>query len=68
MSAASVGELYFIVGNINSNMYREMLQQSMIHSLQKLGSRAVFPHDNDPKHNSKMTIVLLKSLRVKVMD
>ena len=37
MSAAGVGELYFIEGNMNSNMYCEVLQQSMIPSLQKLG-------------------------------
>ena len=53
---------------MNSNMYGEILQQSMTPSLQKLGSRAVFQHDNDPKHTSKMTIALLKKLRVKVMD
>ena len=42
MSAAGVGELRFIEGNTNSNMYCEILQQSMIPSLQKLGHRAVF--------------------------
>ena len=68
MGAAGVGELYFIEGNMNSKMYCEILQQSMIPSLQKLGSRAVFQHDNDPKHTSKTTIALLKRLRVKVMD
>ena len=49
MSAAGVGELYFIEGNMNSNMYCKILQQSMIPSLQKLGSRSVFQHDNDPQ-------------------
>ena len=68
MSAAGVGELYFIGGNMNSNMYCEILQQSMIPSLQKLGRRAVFQHDNDSKHTSKMTTALLKRLRVKVID
>ena len=68
MSAAGVGELYFIEGNMNSNMYCVILQQSIFPSLQKLGSRAVFQHDNDPKHTFKTTIVLLKRLRVKVMD
>ena len=68
MSAVGVGELYFIEGNMNFNMYCEILQQSMIPSLQKLGSRAVFQHDNDPKHTSKTTIALLKRLRVKVID
>ncbi len=32
------------------------------------GRRAVFQHDNDPKHTSKTTTALLKKLRVKVMD
>ena len=68
MSAAGVGELYFIEGNMNSNMYCEILQLNIIPSLHKLGSRAVFQHDNDPKHTSKTTIALLKRLRVKVMD
>ena len=68
MSAAGVSELYFIEGNMNSNMYCEILQQSMFPSLQKLGRRAVFQHVNDPKHTSKMTIALLKKLRVKVID
>ena len=49
MSAAGVGELNFIEGNMNSNMYCEILQQRMIPSLQKLGRRAMFQHDNDPQ-------------------
>ena len=68
MSAAGIGELHFIEVNMDSNMYWEILQPSMIPSLQKLGSRAVLQHDNDPKHTSKKTIVLLKRLRVKVTD
>ncbi len=54
-------ELQFIEGTMNSNMYCDILKQSMIPSLQRLGHRAVFQHDNDPKHTSKMP-------RVKVMD
>ena len=68
MNAAGVEELHFIEGNMNSNMYCEILQQSMIPSLQKLGCRAVFQYDNDPRHTSKTTIALLKRLRVKVID
>ena len=56
----------FIEGNMNSNMCCEILQQSMIPSLQKLGHRAVFQHDNDTKHTPKTTTALLK--RVKVME
>ncbi len=61
MSAASTGELQFIEGTMNANMYCDILKQ-------RLGRRAVFQHDNDPKHTSKTTTTLLKKLRVKVMD
>ncbi len=57
MSAAGTGELEFIEGTMNANMYCDILKQSMIPSLRRLGRRAVFQHDNDPK-----------MLRVKVMD
>ncbi len=60
-------ELQFIEGTMNANMYCDVLKQSMIPSLQRLCRRAVFQHDNDPKHTSKMTTTLLKKLRVKVI-
>ena len=65
-SASGTGELQFIEGTMNANMYCDI--QSMIPSLRKLGRRAAFQHDNDPKHTSKTTTALLKKLRVKVMD
>uniref|UniRef100_A0AAY5KCZ2 Tc1-like transposase DDE domain-containing protein n=1 Tax=Esox lucius TaxID=8010 RepID=A0AAY5KCZ2_ESOLU len=68
MSAAGTGELQFIEGTMNANMYCDILKQSMIPSLRRLGHRAVFQQDNDPKNTSKMTTALLKKLRVKVMD
>ncbi len=68
MSTASTGELQFIEGSVNANMYCDILKQSMIPSLRRLGSRAVFQHENDPKRTSKTTIALLKKLRAKVMD
>uniref|UniRef100_A0A8C2L787 Uncharacterized protein n=1 Tax=Cyprinus carpio TaxID=7962 RepID=A0A8C2L787_CYPCA len=49
-------------------MYCDILNQSMIPSLRRLGRWAVFQHDNDPKHTCKTTTALLKKLRVKVMD
>ncbi len=61
MSVASTGELQFIEGTMNANMYSDILKQSMIPSFRRLGRRAVFLHDNGPKHTSK-------TLRVKVMD
>ncbi len=49
MSAAGTGELQFIEGTMNANMYCDILKQSMIRSLLRLGRRAVFYHDNAPK-------------------
>ncbi len=65
--STGTGELQFIEGTMNANMYCDILKQSMIPSLRRLGRRAVFQH-NDPKHTSKTTTALLKKLRVKVMD
>ena len=39
MSAAGTGELQFIEGTMNANMYCDILKQSMIPSLQKPGRR-----------------------------
>ncbi len=68
MSAAGTGELRFIEGNMDSNMYCDILKQNMMPSLQKLGRTAVFQHNNDPKHTTKMTTALLMKLKVKVME
>ncbi len=39
--------LQFTEGTMNANMYWDILKQSMIPSLQRLGCRAVFQHEND---------------------
>ncbi len=49
MSAAGTGELRFIEGNMDSNMYCDILKQKMMPSLQKLCRTAVFQHNNDPQ-------------------
>ncbi len=67
MSAAGTGELQFIEGTMIANMFCDILKQSMIPSLRRLGRRTVFQHNNDPKHTSKTTTALLKKLRVKVI-
>lgn len=68
MSAAGTGELRFIDGIMNSTMYCEILKEKMLPSLRKLGRKAVFQHDNDPKHTSKQTAAFLKKQKVKVME
>jgi len=45
MSAACTGELLFIEGTMNANMYRDILKQRMISSFQRLGHRAVSQHE-----------------------
>ncbi len=67
MSAAGTGELQFIKGTMNANMYCDKLKQSMIPSLQRQCRRPVYQHDNDPKNTSMTTTALLKKLRVKVI-
>ncbi len=67
MSAGGTGEIQFIEGTMNANIYCDILKQSMIPSLRRLGRRAVFQHDNNLKHTSKTTTTLLKMLRVKVI-
>ncbi len=68
MSAAGVGELHFIDGIMNSQMYCSLLKEKMLPSLRALGHRALFQHDNDPKYTSKATVVFLKKNRVKVIQ
>ncbi len=53
MSAAVVGELHFIDGIMNSQICCSILKEKMLPSLRALGRRALFQHDNDPKHTSK---------------
>ncbi len=70
MSAAGVGELHFIDGIMNSQMYCSILKEKMLPSLRALGRRALFQHNNDPKHtsNSKATVGFLKKNSVKVIQ
>ncbi len=68
MSASGTGELQFIEETMNANLYCDILKQNMIPSLWRLGRRAVSQHDNDRKHTSKTTTVLLKKLRVNLIS
>ncbi len=63
-----VGELHFIDAIMNSQMYCSILKEKMLPSLRALGRRALFQHDNDPKHTSKATVGFLKKNRVKVIQ
>ncbi len=47
MSVAGTGELQFIEGTMNDNIYCDILKQNMIPAPRKLGRWVVFQHDND---------------------
>ncbi len=49
-------------------MYCSILKEKMLPSLRALVRRALFQHDNDPKHTSKATVGFLKKNRVKVIQ
>ena len=68
MSAAATGEVKFIDGIMDSTMYCNILKEKMVPSLRKLGKRAVFQHDNDPKHRFKRTIAFLEKRKLKVLE
>ena len=54
MSAAGVGNLEFIDGIMDKNMYLTILKKNLIQSAEKLGVRTNFRYyqDNDPKHKA----------------
>ncbi len=64
VSVAVTGELRFIEGTMDSNMYCDILNQNIMPSLQKLCWMAVFQHNNDPKHTANITTALLMKLKV----
>ncbi len=49
MSAAGTGELWFIEGNMDSNMYCDILKQKMMPSLQKLFSNITTTPNTPPR-------------------
>lgn len=53
MSAMGVGEMAFVVGNMDADQYISILDRCMMRSVEKWGMNAadfVFQQDNDPKH------------------
>ena len=67
MSAKGVGEMTFIDGTMNACGYTKILADKMTPSLQKLGRRGIFQHDNNPKHTAKIMQEFLKKKKVKTM-
>ncbi len=53
MSTAGTGELRFIEGNMDSNMYCDILKHKTMPFLHKLCRTAVFQQNNHPKHTTR---------------
>ena len=62
------GELWFTERTMNADMYCDILSRVWSPPFRKLGRRAAFQHENDPKHTFRKITALLKKLRVNVMD
>ncbi len=60
MCAAGTGELWFIEGNVDSNMYCDILKQNMMPSLQKLGRTAVFQHKHHVSNIQQLRDVIME--------
>lgn len=56
-SKKGVGQLAFIDGNMDANMYIDILRENLHRSAEKLGIRRTFKfyQDNDPKHKAHIT-------------
>jgi hypothetical protein len=71
MSAAGVGNLVFIDGIMNAEVYKNILAQNLLVSADKLGlaDEFHFQQDNDPKHTARIVKEFLASQpRFKVMQ
>ncbi len=60
MSAAGVGELHFIDGIMNSQMYCSILKEKMLPSLCALGRHALFQHAGLCKGSCELPATLLE--------
>ena len=56
-SAKGVGKISVIDGKMNTEKYKQILQENLISSVEslKLRSDYIFQSDNDPKHTTKST-------------
>ncbi|KAG2468725.1 TCB1 transposase, partial [Polypterus senegalus] len=56
-SAAGTGRLFRIKGKMTAAMYRDILDENLLHSALdlRLGRRIIFQQDNDPKHTAKLS-------------
>ena len=57
-SSSGVDSLIFIDGNMTGESYREILENNLLKSVEKLGMShdRIFQHDNNPKHRAAIVV------------
>ena len=70
LSAAGTGKLVRAEGKMGGAKYRDILEQTLHHSVcgLRLGRRFTFQQDNDPKHTAKATLEWFKGKHVNVLE
>ena len=69
-SAAGVGELRRVEGTMSQHSYREMLEEAMLPSAERLFGRGdyIFQQDNAPCHKAKFIMDFLGQKKISVLD
>lgn len=71
MTHKGVGNLVKIEGNMDSELYCQILEEDLVSSLEWYGlnlDQIIFQHDNDPKHSSRRTKTWLKDNNIHVLE
>lgn len=64
-----VGPIFWIKGNMDQHIYRDILQNTMLpHADENMPLNWIFMQDNDPKHTSKLVQNWLQSNRIQILD
>ena len=68
-SSSGVGNIVFIEGKMNGEIYKTIINQNLKQSAEKmgLGDNFVFQQDNDPKHTSKTVQKFLAQEKISVL-
>ena len=67
----SIGYLSRIEGNLNAELYRQILKEELMYSLRYYNlapKDIIFQHDNDPKHKAKIVQRWLKNNKIRTIS
>ncbi|KAK3535384.1 hypothetical protein QTP70_011608 [Hemibagrus guttatus] len=67
-TAAGTGRLVRIEGKMNAAMYRDIIDENMLHALWTSVRQFIFQQDNDPEYTAKITKEWLRDNSVNVVE